>query len=276
MSTLASRLPLKIAVTGTDTGVGKTVVSAAMVSALRAQHHSVVGYKLVETGSREDSELLRSVSSPEQLGRLPATIEFALPLAPMVAAGAADSASESWLDSMDHNLRTAMEMDCSLVLEGAGGLLTPFSAAMAGGGGGPANLDRRTSPESLGSPRPLESAVSPGFFASFASMVKKWNLDLIIVAGNRLGALNHTLLTMEAAQMRGIIVKAIVLSDIAPHNTSNASDTNQAALRRLTGSVPIIRAPFLTEASSLGNNPESPVALEQLRDLGSIILKHVL
>lgn len=261
MSTLASRLPLKIAVTGTDTGVGKTVVSAAMVSALRAQHHSVVGYKLVETGSREDSNLLRSVSSPEELGRLPATIEFALPLAPMVAAAAADPASESWLDSMDHNLRTAMEMDCSLVLEGAGGLLTPFSAAMAGGGGGPADLDRRTSPES---------------FASFASVVKRWNLDLIIVAGNRLGALNHTLLTLEAAQMRGIIVKAIVLNDIAPHNTSNASDTNQAALRRLTGSVPIIRAPFLTEASSLGNNPESPIALEQLRDLGSIILKHVL
>jgi dethiobiotin synthetase len=167
-------------VAGTDTGVGKTAITAALARVLSAQGFSVGVVKPVQSGNRAadpdgDAMLLRRLAGVEDAPEEICPYAFAAPLAPLVAARleAREVDMGRVLTAVD---LIAARHDVVLV-EGAGGLLVPV-----------------------------------GLSWTIADLALKLSLPLVIVARAGLGTVNHTLLTLEAARSRGLDVAAVVLN----------------------------------------------------------------
>jgi len=183
-------------VTGTDTGVGKTVVACALIRSLRARGIDAGGFKPIETGVGEagalDAIALREAAGGSDALATVCPQQFALPAAPTVAAAAEDrSVDLAALDAAFEALAAGHEF---LVVEGAGGLLVPAATDQ-----------------------------------SMADLAARWSLPLVIVARASLGTLNHTRLTLEAAAARGLTVLGLVVS----HPEGPLSVADAANLRPL-------------------------------------------
>lgn len=208
---------LRLAVTGTDTGVGKTMVTCALLAALAARGLAVAGMKPVETGITErhagtDAARIRRAAgdADDPHDVCPAT--YAEPLAPWVAAERAGRPLD--VDALDA-ARARLEASADgIVVEGAGGLLVPFTRD-----------------------------------ASFADLAARWSLDLVVVAADRLGVLNHALLTVREAARRGLRVRAVVLNAVQPPVGDAVEFTNAATLRALLPDVPVLAFPHLPPAA---------------------------
>jgi len=205
-------------VTGTDTGVGKTVVAGAIVAALRARGERVAAFKPVVTGLDEpvepgwprDHELLAAAAgvSPDAV----APSAFGPPVSPHLAAELAGV--ELKLDAMVVAASAAAaETGASvLVAEGVGGLLVP--------------LTREHSVRDL--------AVALGF-------------PLVVAARPGLGTISHTLLTLEAARAAGLTVAGVVMTPW-PEEPSVMELSNRATIARL-GAVGVATLPLLPDGS---------------------------
>jgi dethiobiotin synthase len=162
-----------IFVTGTDTGVGKTVASALILSALRQLGCEPTYFKPVQTGKEQDTDEAMRLSRTNHAH--PPVYRFALPKAPWVAASA--EGSEISLDRIERIWSKHIERGGPpTVVEGAGGLLVPLN--------------------------PSET---------IANLIHRLRIPTIIVCSTRLGTINHTLLTLEAARSRQIPVAALIL-----------------------------------------------------------------
>jgi len=207
-------LPLHISITGTDTGVGKSLVTSALLAALGARGRRVAGMKPVETGIVErhagtDAARLRWAAGGYDVLDDVCPVTFAEPLAPRVAAERAGRPVDvAALDAA--RARLAAGAPDGVVVEGAGGLLVPFA---------------------------------PGL--DFADLALRWGGELAIVAGDRLGVLNHALLTVREAERRGLRVRGVVLNATHPAPADVAERTNLAVLRTLLPAVPVLPFPFV-------------------------------
>jgi dethiobiotin synthetase len=192
-------------VTGTDTGVGKTVVAGALCAALAARGERVAAFKPVVTGLDEDPggwprdhELLASVASAGQSPSDVAPVTFGPPVSPHYAAELAGTTLEPLELAAD--ARSAGEGADALICEGVGGLLVPLT---------------------------------PGY------MIRDFALDLdlplIVAARPGLGTINHTLLTLEAARTAGLEVAAVVITPW-PADPDEMQKSNREAVESL-GSV---------------------------------------
>jgi dethiobiotin synthetase len=182
-------------ITGTDTGVGKTRVAAALARGLRRAGRRVLAVKPVQSGSDDDAAALADAA-----GHDPCCYHrFPLPLAPAVAAEAAGIAIEL-PELRDRVAADAASRDADLVIvEGAGGLLCPLAGS-----------------------------------ATMADLAAAIGLPLLVVARASLGTINHSLLTLAEATRRGLAVTGIILSEIAPeHGPDEAS--NPIWIERLSG-----------------------------------------
>ena len=209
-------------VTGTDTGVGKTVVACALARALRGAGHDVGVLKPAETGVPPegplDAHALRAAAGVDDPMSDICPVQLKLPAAPTVAAAAEDTAVD--LDVIRgawSRLRTRHEV---MIVEGAGGLLVPLAEKFT--------------------------------MADFAAELE---LPLVIVARAALGTINHTLLTLEAAEQRGLELAGVVISH-ATGTLSAADERNLDALRaalgeRLAGEVPPLAPGDLPGASAI-------------------------
>ena len=111
----------------------------------------------------------------------------------------------------------AIEQDADVVLvEGAGGLLVP--------------IDLRV---------------------SYLDLFARWQLPLLLVAGNKLGVLNHVLLTVRAAETAGVPVRAIVLTSLSDRDATVAETTNFDALVTLLPHYTILRFPWVDRPDDL-------------------------
>lgn len=188
-------------VTGTDTGVGKTWVSCALARAWSDAGLRVGVFKPAESGDGGDAQaLLRAARSPLPLD-LVRPYAFKRPLAPaMAAAEEGKSVSLAGLRLCYRQVKAASER---VLVEGAGGLLVPYGPRLDGAG-----------------------------------LAKALGLPLLIIARAKLGTINHSLLTLEAARRRGLRVLGVVLN--GPHDRKDPSiPKNAAAIRRL-GKVPVL------------------------------------
>jgi dethiobiotin synthetase len=171
-------------VTGTDTGVGKTILSAALVAAIAAEGEPVRAHKPVLTGLEEedatwpaDHALLGAVAHmpPEEV----APLRFRRALAPHLAASlehralTAERVVSNALAAREH----AASSGAMLIVEGVGGLLCPLSDHL-----------------------------------SVADLAAELGFRIVIAARAGLGTINHTLLTLEAARWRGLEVSSVVLT----------------------------------------------------------------
>jgi dethiobiotin synthetase len=199
-------------VTGTDTGVGKTVVAAAIVAALRSRGSSVRVIKPVITGLDEaarpdwphDHELLAKVAGASAHDVAP------LRYGPAVSPHLAQRLSGRAIDA--RALRAAIvdgarDTDV-LVVEGVGGLLVPITDSY-----------------------------------SVRDLARDVGLPLVIAARPGLGTINHTLLTLEAARAEGLPVSGVVLTPW-PEAPSAVELSNRETIGRL-GDVPVSTLPSI-------------------------------
>lgn len=174
-------------VTGTDTGVGKTLVSTALLHALARHHKRVVGMKPVAAGTmqvhgseaNEDVLALRAASTlavPEALDN-PVLLPDAV--SPHVAAARAGRTIGVAHIVACH--RQLLQLADAVVVEGAGGFLVPLSASETG-----------------------------------ADLAQALDLPVVLVVGLRLGCLNHALLTLEAIRARGLSLAGWIANHIDP------------------------------------------------------------
>lgn len=162
-------------ITGTDTGVGKTLIACALLHAFAARGLRTVGMKPVAAGAvlqdaklvNEDVMALSAASSVKAPHHLVNPYCFAPPIAPHIAA--AESGVSIDLDRIEQACRGLAALADCVIVEGAGGFRVP--------------LGRRSDTRDL--------AVRLG-------------LPIILVVGVRLGCLNHALLTVESVQAAGV------------------------------------------------------------------------
>lgn len=189
-------------VTGTDTGVGKTVVAAALVRGLARTGARVVGMKPVAAGGllatpdglvNEDVIALRAAGNVDAPLAAVNPYVFEAPIAPHI--GAAWAGVEISLDRIrDAHTALAANAD-AVVVEGAGGFLVPLSDTETG-----------------------------------ADLAQALDLPVVLVVGLRLGCLNHALLTQEAIRARGLRLAGWVANHIDP--AMLAQDDNIDFLRQ--------------------------------------------
>jgi dethiobiotin synthetase len=166
-------------VTGTDTGAGKTVLSAALLAAMAAAGERVRAHKPVVTGLHEpsttwppDHELLAAAAgmTPEDV----APLRYGPAVSPHLAA---QLAGERIDPATLLAAAQAAAKDTTLIVEGVGGLLTPLA---------------------------------DGY--TVCDLAAALGLPVLIAARPGLGTINHTLLTLRAARAAGLDVRAVVLS----------------------------------------------------------------
>ena len=194
--------------TGTDTGVGKTLVTGAVARLLRDRGRDVVVCKPVATGARrvdgvwlaDDTVALAEAAGLAGAWERVTPWTFPDPVAPPLAARRQCVALT--LRAVAGAVLERARPGAALLVEGVGGLLCPLTD---------------------------ESTV--------ADLVRELSLSLIVVARRSLGTLNHTLLTLEVAQARGLRVAGVVVSEtVRPEGL--ADETNVDELRRL--GVPVL------------------------------------
>ena len=200
-------------VTGTDTGVGKTVVAAALVLAARAAGQRAVGFKPVETGVEDgdaDAALLaRATGHPESLAA--PLLSLAEPLAPAVAAARAGVDVDP--EELEHRVRALRDKRYdTIVVEGAGGVAVPLTW---------------------------------GYTA--LDMARHLGLAAVVVARPGLGTLNHVWLTVEALVARDVTVAGVILNGRGDP-PDLAETTNPDALARLLPRVPSFVLPRIDSA----------------------------
>lgn len=192
-------------ITGTDTGVGKTVVAAAIAYCLSAVGKSVAVMKPVQTGTvlspTLDAQFVLRVLGREAPLEGVCPYTFEAPLSPFVAAQlVGEKIRVDRIFSAMDALRSSHDV---LVVEGAGGLLVP---------------------------------ITEGYF--MADLARQMGLPLVVVSKPGLGMLNHTLLTLECARARGLEVAGIVVNNF-PQSPGLAERTNPRALSLHTD-IPIV------------------------------------
>lgn len=227
-----------IFITGTDTGVGKTLVACGLAALLRESGYRVGVMKPVETGCEEkdgrlfpqDVFFLKEVSGCEEPLEKICPYRLRDPLAPsMAAAREGVQIDVSLLEQIYSEISSKHDIT---IVEGAGGLLVPMLPSFT--------------------------------YADLACVLK---LPLVVVAANRLGVINHLLLTLEHASSRGLTVLGYIFNrlDARP---SLAADTNREALLSLTAVPYLGEIPYIenleAKRSSLGDLFEERLDLQSL------------
>jgi dethiobiotin synthetase len=175
-------------VTGTDTGVGKSRASAALLHALRARHPLCVGMKPVAAGAEPDASgqlqnddtlALRAASNVAVPPELDNPVLLADPMSPHIAAARAGRTIA--IEPIVAAYRALAEHADAVVVEGAGGFLVPLTPRLTGG-----------------------------------DLAAALGLPVILVVGLRLGCLNHALLTRDAIAARGLRLAGWIASRLDP------------------------------------------------------------
>jgi dethiobiotin synthetase len=203
-------------VTGTDTGVGKTVIAGALAMLLRERGLRVGVFKPVATGCRrdvrlglvsEDAEFLAHCADTEATLEQVNPVRYAGELAPMVAAEHTKRPID-W-EAIRRQWAYHQAQSDFVVVEGAGGLLVP--------------IDRKH---------------------NMADLAGEWQLPMVIVARAGLGTINHTLLTIEAVRRRKLELAGVVINGYRPASATLAEETNPEVIGRLARmDIPVI-VPF--------------------------------
>jgi dethiobiotin synthase len=189
-------------VTGTDTNVGKTVVSAGLICALRKQT-PVCYWKPIQTGieSDDDTQTVRKLAYCQDAEIFDAGYRLEKPLSPHLSARLADTRIE--IDEIVCLFEKAND-DCFWVIEGAGGVLVPLNEKDL-----------------------------------MLDLIAKLNLPVIIAARSGLGTINHTLLTIEALRNRDVKIAGVIMN--GEPNAENRQAIEHFGAIKVLGELPPIQ-----------------------------------
>lgn len=192
-------------VTGTDTGVGKTVITVALLKLMKTFGLKACGMKPVESGCvREHEELIPSdgifIKTAGELEEPLGTISpsrFEHPLAPLAASQIEDRPID--LEKIQTAYAHLSSQYDAVIVEGIGGLLVPVTENY-----------------------------------SVLDLAKDFGLPVIVVSRTGLGTLNHTMLTVNYAMKEGLEVAGIILNESLPPENTLAEKTNVDILMKIS------------------------------------------
>lgn len=201
-------------VTGTDTGVGKTLVAAALVRSFRLSGRRVVGLKPVASGCTPTADGLRNDDALALMAEASIHAPYAMvnpyafepPIAPHLAAATAGvTLSIDRIAAIRDSFESVAD---EIVVEGAGGWRVPLGAD-----------------------------------ADFADLAVRLNAGVVLVVGLRLGCLNHAALTAESIAARKLPLAGWIANEMEPNVAY--LDENVATLHRLLSAPCLGRIPLL-------------------------------
>ena len=218
-----------IFVAGTDTGAGKTVVTGLLGRYLSKKGYRVITQKWVQTGcsgfpkgvSNDIEVHLRLMEKKHRdfEGYLPLMVPylFKFPSAPHLSARLEKRRID--LARIEKTLKVLANNFDFVIVEGIGGLLVPLTNSFL-----------------------------------LADFVKKLNLPVLLVAGNRLGAINHTLLSLEALKTRKIKTLGVIFNNISPNEDKRILQDNPKIVARISGEKVLGVLPWVKHLSQLHNH----------------------
>jgi dethiobiotin synthetase len=187
-------------VTGTDTEIGKTQVSCALILGFRQQGFQVIPRKPIASGciwqagqrvSEDALQLQQAAASNEPLAQI-CRYQFEAPISPARAIRQSNQA----ICLQDLINACQVSQPGLVVVEGAGGFLSPIA------------------PDGLN-----------------ADLAGQLGYPIILVVGNRLGCINHALLTIEAIRQRQLTLHAVIINDLSPDADPDNLDDLKALLK---------------------------------------------
>jgi dethiobiotin synthetase len=200
-----------IFITATDTGVGKTLVTAALVMHLTQRGIDVGVMKPIETGvsrstkaQSDGARLRRTAGSHDPIVEVCPYV-FRLPMAPLSAARAEGTTVR--VVTIMRAFRALHQKHALVVVEGVGGVYVPITSSL-----------------------------------NVSDIIYRMKLSAIVVGQSGLGGINHALLTLRALRQKNIPILALVLNQLRPLRTKTARVQEQSTvslLRRLAG-VPVV------------------------------------
>ncbi len=225
-------------VTGTDTGVGKTVVSVALLRLAHRRGLTPIPFKPAETGCAPhpaDARALWLAARPPVAQADVCLYALRLPAAPAQAAAAEGVRID--LQRIDDQARALAAKGDMLLVEGAGGLLVPYAAGV-----------------------------------TCVELALRLELPILVVARTALGTVNHTTLTLREAARHSLEVAGVILNRTTeseePHETGNAD-----LITELTGRRPLGTLPWLPPERA--SDPDA-VADALARSIGELALDELL
>lgn len=229
-------------ITGTDTGVGKTIIACAVIKVMQSFGIKVCAMKPIESGCDKEGDVLipydgtflRQAAHMEDPLRLVTPCCFENPLAPFAAAELEDRSAS--IDEIKKAFSTLYRAYEAIVVEGIGGIMVP---------------------------------VKKDYYV--VDLAKEFSLPLLIVTKPGLGTINHTMLTVNYALEAGLEVAGLVINYSRPPENSLAEKTNPNVLGEICP-VPVIGTfPYL---NGVGEDVIEKTALRNL-DL-EILKKYIL
>lgn len=232
-------------ITGTDTDIGKTVVSGGILSLLNQSGFAACGFKPLASGClkvgnaliSEDGRFLHTFScSGIPLAQV-SPVCFFDSITPLAAAGKTNQPIQ-W-DIIAHALNSIQSPSTSIVVEGVGGVYAPLD-------------DHYT----------------------VLDMMVELQLPVVVVAQNKIGTINHTLLTVNACLQAGLSVAAVVINEVEKSDDIS-SETNIDLIRSFIDVDVIISVPYDNSCCVGKSYIPTPVldALNQV-DWGALMNKY--
>jgi len=228
-------------ITGTDTGVGKTIVSAAILRTFIKKGLKVGAMKPIETGCLNkdgvllpsDGIFLRDMAEMNDSLDIVTPVKFETPVSPLVASRLEDM--EIDLERVFKAFENLKKKYDYLIVEGVGGLMVPILK------------EQKKKAEKVYLVRDL---------------IKNMELEVIIVTRPTLGTINHTLLTVEALKSKKIPIKGFIINYSTKVKNDISEKTNPDILNELLDINFLGILPYLNE---LTKDKIGETALENLR-----------
>ncbi|MEO8138955.1 MAG: dethiobiotin synthase [Gemmatimonadota bacterium] len=197
-------------IVGTDTGVGKTWITCALASALKDAGQEVIAVKPIETDCldppRADEDGIRLAEATGQSGPKRALVRLPGQVAPAIAADLAGVTID--YDDLVARIRALAAPETLLLVEGAGGLLSPLT-----------------------------------WNDNHLDLAHSLDARVLLIAADRLGTIGHTLMALRVLQAEKVPVLGVVLNQ--PGEPDDSTRTNAGALARLAESTAFVTVPNL-------------------------------
>ncbi len=223
-------------ITGTDTGVGKTVVSCALAAAGRERGLNVGVYKPVETGCEyiegklvgaDVSALVAAAGGTQDPGSACGYL-FELPASPFAAAKAAGS--EVCPEKIAEDIGSLSEVFDLVIVEGAGGLKVPVAEGV-----------------------------------TWLEVIEDLDLPAICVVADKLGCINHALLTLDTLDHESVEVLGFAMSRTLRANNDPTRESNAAIIEAFSGARLLGALPYLSAQARMDNDTLARAAIDHLQ-----------
>ena len=195
-------------ITGTDTGVGKSIFSSLLALYYLNQGKKVAISKPIQTGHPKDTDFLRNLTADKIV--ISNTYSFSLPAAPSVAAKHENKKID--LKKIINDIKELENKFDHVIVEGIGGIAVPIT-------------DNDT--------------------YLMSDLIKDLNYPVVIVVRPSLGTINHTVLTVEFAKQKGLNILGFVISGYDEKISDEVIKTTPKEITRITGINCLLKIPYL-------------------------------